>query len=165
MERKITFRLIDRSNWREALKLTLRDEQREFVQLTVMTLASVFIQPYGGNYVQPPMGVYDGDLMVGYVNTIIDSDTADDYWIDNIVISQEHQGKGYGRATMLAAIGQILAQYPRCDKIQLSCHRLNSVAAALYLSLGFTRTERVDFKGEPIYELAGESLARYRLAT
>ena len=79
------------------------------------------------------------------------------------MIAAKQQGKGYGRAAMVEVLKMIVARYPRCEAVQLTCFRSNTNAAALYVSLGFEPTGGVDEEfGEPNYKLTGEALAKFR---
>ena len=163
---KITLRKIDRSNWREAIEIKLLQSQETFVSPPVKSMAAAYVRQYGENYDYTPMGIYDGDSgpsMVGYVSTLCDPNTASDYWIDDIMIDARHQGKGLGRPAVAETIAYILRTYPRCEAIMLSCHRSNTVAAALYRRMGFEPTGEMNaMTNEPNYKLTGEALRKYR---
>lgn len=160
---KVTLRKIDRTNWREAIGIKLLQSQESFVSPPVKSLAAAYVRQHGDQYDYAPMGIYDGDSMVGYVSTLCDPRTRDDYWIDDIMIDARHQRKGLGRAAVAETIAHILRTYPRCEAIMLSCHRNNRVAAALYRSMGFEDTGTMNtLTGEPDYRLEGESLRKYR---
>ena len=163
---KVTLKKIDRSNWREALEVKLLQSQESFVSSPVKSMAAAWVQQYGENYDYTPMGIYDGDSghsMVGYVATLCDPNTAGDYWIDDIMIDARHQGKGLGRTAVAETIAYILRTYSRCEAIMLSCHRNNTVAAALYQRMGFKPTGEMNAAtNEPNYKLEGEPLRKYR---
>lgn len=160
---KLTLRKVDRSNWRDAIALRLREGQEIFVTPPVKSLAAAYVRQYGDQYDYTTMGIYDGEAMVGYVSTLCDPATAGDYWIDDIMIDVRHQGKGLGRAAVAETIRFILGTYARCEAIRLSCHRNNRAAASLYQSMGFRPTGELNRNsGEPDYELCGESLRAYR---
>ncbi len=160
---KITLKKIDRSNWREAIEIKLLQSQESFVSPPVKSIAAAYVQQHGEHYDYAPMGIYDGDSMVGYVATLCDPNTTSDYWIDDIMIDARYQGKGLGRAAVAETIACILRTYPRCEAVMLSCHRNNRVAAALYGRMGFEPTGEMNaMTNEPNYKLEGEPLRRYR---
>jgi diamine N-acetyltransferase len=159
---KVTLRKIDRSNWQEAFALRTRPGQERFVATPIMSVALATIRQHGDHYVHTPMGIYDGTQIVGYVTTLCDPQSADDYWIDDILIDARYQGRGYGRAAMTAAIRFMLASWPRCAQIRLSHHPENRVAARLYPSMGFRTTGRLVGSGQPEYHLSGEALEAFR---
>ncbi len=160
---KITLRQIDRSNWREAIEIKLLQSQETFVSPPVKSMAAAYVRQHGEHYDYAPMGIYDGDSMVGYVATLCDPNTTSDYWIDDIMIDARYQGKGLGRAAVAETIAHILRTYPRCEAIMLSCHRNNRVAAELYRRMGFEPTGEMNaMTNEPNYKLEGDPLRRYR---
>src|SRR5271154_4614799 len=100
----VTLRKIDRANWRAAIEIKLLQSQESFVSSPVKSLAAAYVRQHGEQYEYTPMGIYDGDSMVGYVSTLCDPRTKDDYWIDDIMIDARHQGKGLGRAAVAATV-------------------------------------------------------------
>ena len=160
---KVILEPIDRSNYRALFNMNLRDEQIAFVTPARWTLARCYVRQFGDNFEHLPHLIRAGEGVVGYTTTACDPNSVDDYWIDDIMIAADHQGKGYGRAAMLEVLKMILARYPRCRAVQLTCFRTNTTAASLYTSLGFEPTGGVDEEfGEPNYKLSGEALAKLR---
>ena len=154
---------IDRRNYRKLFNMQLRDGQASFVTPPRWTLARCYVRLFGDNFEHLPHLIVSSGEVVGYVTTACDPDSADNYWIDDIMIAAEHQGKGYGRAAMVEVIKMIVARYPNCRAVQLTCFRANTNAAALYTSMGFAPTGGVDEEfAEPNYKLSGVALARYR---
>jgi diamine N-acetyltransferase len=97
------------------------------------------------------LAAYADDMPVGYVMYGFDPDTRD-WWIVRLMVAHDQQGKGYGRAIMQAVIAQLSAQ-PGCDAIHISFVPENAAARALYSSLGFVDTGRIE-DGEVVYRLA-----------
>jgi len=162
-DRKVVLEAIDRSNHKKLFHMELRPEQVTFVTPARWTLARCYVKLFGEEFEHLPHLIRVGDEVVGYATTACDPNSAEDYWIDDIMIAAEHQGKGYGRAAMVEVLGMIVARYPRCEGVQLTCFRANTTAAALYRSLGFELTGDVDFEfGEPNYKLSGSALAKFR---
>jgi diamine N-acetyltransferase len=159
---KLRLRKIDRSNWQEAFAIRAKPGQERFVATPVMSVALASIRQHGDHYVHTPMAIYDGARIVGYVTTLCDPESADDYWIDDILIDARYQGKGYGRAAMAEAIRFALTTWPRCAQIRLSHHPENRIAARLYPSMGFRPTGRLVGSGQPEYQLSGAALEDYR---
>jgi len=81
--------------------------------------------------------------MVGFVMYADPASPPDDQgrtWILRIMIGQDHQGKGYGRAAMIALLARMQAATPPPRTIALDFHEGNHVAEKLYESLGFRKT-------------------------
>ena len=160
---KVILDPVDRSNFMKLFNMQLRPDQTKFVTPPRWTLARCYVRFFGGNFEHLPHLIRAGDQVVGYATTACDPNSANDYWIDDIMIASEHQGKGYGRAAMVEVLKMIVARYPRCEAVQLTCFRTNTNAAALYTSLGFAPTGGVDEEfGEPNYKLSGAALAEFK---
>jgi diamine N-acetyltransferase len=162
-DHKIILEPIVRSNFHKLFHMQLRPEQSTFVTPPRWTLARCYVRLFGDSFEHLPHLIRAGDEVVGYTTTVCDPNSAENYWIDDIMIAADHQSQGYGRATMVEVLKMIAARYPRCEAVQLTCFRTNLNAAALYVSLGFRPTGTVDEEfGEPNYKLAGEALAKFR---
>ena len=154
---------IDRNNYRKLFNLQLRNEQITFVTPPRWTLARCYVRQFGDEFEHLPHLIRAGDEVVGYATTACDPNSADNYWIDDIMIAASQQGKGYGRAAMVEVLKMIVGRYPRCEAVRLTCFRANTNAAALYTSMGFEPTGEVDNEfGEPNYKLSGPALDKFR---
>ncbi len=80
------------------------------------------------------------------------SETSDEFWVYHFFIDQNQQGKGYGKAAMLAMIDLVRTNFPACQQIMLTVHVENKHARQLYEKLGFQPTGLLR-EGEPVYEL------------
>jgi diamine N-acetyltransferase len=162
-EIEVVLEPIDRGNFLKLFNMQLRAEQTTFVTPPRWTLARCYVRLFGDRFEHLPHLIRAGDEVVGYTTTACDPDSADNYWIDDIMIAAELQGKGYGRAALIETIKMIVARYPRCRAVQLTCFHANTNAEALYRSLGFQPTGGVDEEfGEPNYKLAGPALDKFR---
>jgi diamine N-acetyltransferase len=162
-DQKVVLEPIDRGNFRRLFNMQLRNEQITFVTPPRWTLARCYVKLFGDNFEHLPHLIRADDEIVGYATTACDPNSAEDYWIDDIMIAAKYQGKGYGRAAMVEVLKMIVARYPNCRAVQLTCFRANTNAAALYTSMGFEPTGGVDEEfGEPNYKLSGEALAKFK---
>jgi len=161
---EIVLEPVDRSNYKKLFSMQLRPEQITFVTPPRWTLARCYVRQFGDGFEHlPHLLVTAGREVVGYSTTACDPASDDDYWIDDIMIEASHQGKGYGRAGVAKTIKMILARYPQCRAVRLTCFRANTNAAALYESMGFEPTGEVDSEfGEPNYVLKGAALEKFR---
>ena len=154
---------IDRNNYRKLFNLQLRNEQITFVTPPRWTLARCYVRQFGDSFEHLPHLIHAGDEVVGYATIACDPGSADDYWIDDIMIAAKEQGKGYGRAAMVEVLKMIVGRYSRCEAVRLTCFRANTNAASLYTSMGFEPTGDVDSEfGEPNYKLSGAALDKFR---
>ena len=162
-EQKVILEPIDRGNFMALFNMQLRPDQIKFVTPPRWTLARCYVKFFGNKFDHLPHLIRSGEEVVGYTTTVCDPHSQQNYWIDDIMIAAEHQGKGYGRAAMVEVLKMIVARYPKCRAVQLTCFRTNANAAALYVSLGFEPTGGVDEEfGEPNYKLTGPALARFQ---
>ena len=161
-DREVVLEPVDRRNYRKLITMQLRPEQARFVTPPRWTLARCYVRLFGDSFEHLPHLIVAAGEVVGYATTVCDPASADDYWIDDIMIDAEHQGKGYGRSALSETIRMIAARYPRCRAVQLTCFHTNTNASALYKSLGFEPTGGVDEEfGEPNYKLTGAALAKF----
>jgi len=154
---------IDRSNYRAMWRLQLKPEQRTFVSPPAWSLARCYVKALGEEYEHLPHLVSTEGKIVGFSTIACNPHSEEEYWIDDIMIDVAYQRLGYGRAAVVETIRTIVKRYLQCRAVQLVCFRDNTNAAALYLSLGFVKTGKMDpVFGEPIYRLSGSGLEKLR---
>ena len=143
VDRATTIRLrpITRANWQTCVSIEVRPDQRDFVASNAYSLAQAAYEPG-----LIPLAVYDAerDEMVGFLMYAELPDEQGRHWIYRVMIAPQQQGKGYGRALMLAAIARMRATIPTLREITLDFHKDNAVAERLYESLGFRKTGEVE---------------------
>lgn len=142
MTKTITLQEITKDNWRQACKLKLKDGQEHFVAPNWYSIIEGILDGF------TTRAIYEGETMVGFLMYGYDADE-NQYWIIRLMVDREHQGKGYGRAAMHAAM-DALKVLPGCDAIHISFEPENVVARKLYASLGFEDTGRIEH-GETVY--------------
>ena len=94
----ISLRPIDKDNFRPCIELDVNPEQREFVASNVVSIAESKVYPH-----RVPLGVYNDDELVGFVMYSRDPVKLR-YWIVRLMIDRAFQGRGFGRAAVLALI-------------------------------------------------------------
>jgi diamine N-acetyltransferase len=147
---QVTLKEITKDNWRQVYKLKLDEPQRNYVAPNGYSmLEAVFNAEY-----LLSRAAYDGETLVGYTLYGVDPDNPRDHWISRLMVVQEHQGKGYGRAIMREII-EALKAMSGCEQIFISFVPENTTARKLYESLGFVDTGRMD-DGEMIFRMPVE---------
>ena len=142
----VELRPLTRDNlWQVVEDLTLHPGQEAFVAPNIDSIANAAVEP---TFV--PLAVYAAETLVGFL-MYGQHPTTGAWWVIRLMIDREHQGKGYGRAAMQAAIA-MLAERVGCDEIVTSYNPANTVAASLYASLGFLPTGEWE-DGEPLVVL------------
>lgn len=132
----ITLRPITRENWRECIRLKVAPEEERFVASNVGSLAQA---AYETECV--PQAVYADDQMVGFLMYARNPDDGE-YWIYRLMVAQKEQGKGYGRAALLAGL-ELLRAKPDCRQVFISWDTDNERAGQLYQKLGFEKTGEI----------------------
>ena len=131
---KVELVSITKANWETAAKLDVREDQKDFVAANVWTIAESRFYPA----IQLRGIMADGE-MVGFLAYGKDADDGD-YWLYRFMVDQRHQGKGYGRAGLLAVIEEWKAD-PNILHVTLGYEPTNVNAERLYLSVGFVKGE------------------------
>jgi diamine N-acetyltransferase len=143
----VSLRRVDSENFHAVLKLSVRDDQTHFVASNVYSIAESKINPE-----MNPLAIYAGETLVGFC-MFGHWSVRNEYWIMRLMIDQQFQGNGYGRAAMQQIISALRAA-PGCDRILISYEPENDHARRLYASLGFVITGEM---------LGGEEVARLSL--
>ncbi|MFW5748139.1 MAG: GNAT family N-acetyltransferase [Chloroflexota bacterium] len=148
----VTLQPIDKDNWRQAIKLKLTEDQKGFVAPNWYSIIECLYEdsPYAYS-----MAIMADDVMVGYsLFGYFSDDPPGECWIGRLMIDSDHQGKGYGRAALMAILAHLKAAN-QCGQIFLSVEPENTIARALYESAGFVSTGRIEHD-ELVYEYTGD---------
>lgn len=140
----IELKEVNRNNFDAVLKLDVDESQRGFVAPNVRSIAESKV--YDNFHTRT---IYSGDDLVGFLMYGQDDGKTDDVWLIRLMVSKEHQGKGYGKDAMVSVIDELKDRY-NMDKIYLSFQPDNTTAQKLYEKLGFDNTGRVEH-GELVY--------------
>ena len=134
----VEFRKITEDNYDDCLKLSVSDNQKNFVASNTYSLVQAWVF-YDTAY---PFAIYADDIMVGFImmGFYIPKGV---YTVWRLMIDKRFQGKGYGRAALLLAIKYLEEKY-NVSEIYLSFCPENSVAEELYSSVGFQRTGEIE---------------------
>lgn len=149
---RIELRKIDSENWREALELSVFDDQQRFVAAVslpvAIALAKAYIRP-DGRLVEP-YGVYNKNKIVGFFNLHYTPDSKGDYWLFHFFIDKRYQREGFGNDAIKALIEHLKHIHPSCNRLRLTVHPENDAGLKFYMKLGFTDDQTLTF-GEPTY--------------
>ncbi len=131
---------ITEKNFIDAFGLKLDAGQERFVSHPVRSLAQAYVYREQCQ----PFGIYDEEVMIGYVMVIYDYDIPEyDLW--HMMIDVSKQGRGYGRAALDQVLAYIRTKpFGTSDRVTLTCNRENSRALRLYKSRGFVPTGAED---------------------
>jgi len=133
-------RPVTKDNWRELIKLQVREDQKGFVASNVKSIAESqfgFDEPEHGHGDFHPFGIYDGDEPVGFLMYGYNFGHPEQQaFIVRLMVDEKFQSKGYGRFGMQKMM-EIFRADERIQAVGISYEPENEVARKLYASLGF----------------------------
>ncbi len=132
--RVVSLSEIDDENWRDVADVAATDDQRRFVA----ALGARYLLLSMRGDLWNSLAVLADDRVVGHVMWAYESDDGS-HWIGGMLVDASEQGKGVGRAALLAIIDHLSA-LPGAREIRLAYHPENAAAAALYEMAGFKDT-------------------------
>ncbi|HEK9103988.1 GNAT family N-acetyltransferase [Bacillus pfraonensis] len=147
--KKIYLKPIDKSNWEEAIRLSVKEEQQTFIASNLYSIAEVqFLDNFYAK------GIYLDNKMIGFTIFGIDPDD-NNYWIYRLMIDEEFQGKGIGKQAIYLVIEEIRRNNnANISLIMIGYDPENLTAKFVYKKVGFIETELSSW---------GEQLAKYSL--
>ena len=131
-------RPVTKDNWKELIRLKVRQDQTHFVASNLYSVAeSQFGDDDEGHWDLYPFGIYDGDTPVGFLMYGYNFEhPKQQAFIIRLMVDEEHQGKGYGRFGMQKML-EIFRAERRIKAVSISYEPENEAARKLYASLGF----------------------------
>ena len=130
----IQLRPVNRDNWRAVTQLKVTAAQYEFV-----AEPCYYLTMCAYDQLWQPLAIYLDELVIGFLMWAIDPADGS-CWLGGVLISQEYQGRGYGRQAVQAALTLLNDQHGH-QRFALSYQPANTVAKKLYQSLGFSETD------------------------
>jgi len=119
-------------NWRQCAAVAVRPDQADFVQPVTYYLCLCSYET-----IWQPLAITRAGTVIGFVMWGIDDDRC--RWIGGLTVDVTAQGSGVGRS-VVEQLRDRFAGDPDCPNVALSYAPANTVARALYASLGFTET-------------------------
>ena len=135
-------RPVTKDNWKELIRLKVREDQTHFVASNLYSIAeSQFGDEYEGHWDLYPFGIYDDEgRPVGFLMYALNPDhPKQQAFIQRLMVDDRYQGKGYGRFGMQKML-EIFRAYERIQWVAISYEPENEAARKLYASLGFEET-------------------------
>lgn len=135
----IKLKPIDESNYRECVKLNVKQHQREYVEngnSVALTKAYVYRE------CTFPFAVYNDDVIVGFVQ-YREINKLGNYLIDKIMIKDEFQKRGYGTKVLNIIVDRMKTEN-KYKKLCLCVDIRNKEAIQLYKKYGFIQDEPED---------------------
>lgn len=136
----IDLRKITEENFIDAFDLKLALGQERFVSHPIRSLAQAYVYREQCQ----PFGIYEGDIMVGYVMVIYDYDIPE-YDIWHMMIDKTYQGRGYAQDALRKCLEYIDRKpFGDSDRVVLTCNKENHAALHIYKKAGFSFTGEQD---------------------
>jgi len=135
-------RPVTKVNWKELIRLKVRDDQAHFVASNLYSIAEAqFGDEYEGHWDLYPFGIYsDEGLPVGFLMYALNlAHPRQQAFIQRLMVDDTFQGKGYGRFGMQKML-EIFRAEERIRSVGISYEPENEAARKLYASLGFEET-------------------------
>jgi diamine N-acetyltransferase len=152
----IRFEKVTPDNFEGVINLKLRDDQVGFLENNLYSLAESKVFDY-----LEPRAIYDDETLIGFMlyyfqpygverqmgpgegKHEIHSDGKDYVYFKRLMLDENFQGKGLGRASMAASLEFFKKEYPSIAFVELMHYLDNETGASLYESLGFKSTGEV----------------------
>lgn len=141
----ISLKPVSVENWYSCTQLEVREDQKKVFPAPIVywIAESKYVTEF------QPMAIYFNENIIGFIVYCTNPDEYGNYWIPALMIDQKHQGKGYGREAMKQLL-TLMKETLDCQRIMIGHRPENTVAGALYESLGFKRTSRELIDGEVV---------------
>lgn len=143
---ELHFEPITSANRKQAEALDVLPEQNGYIESVKQCLTEA-----DSRKSWRPVGIYDGGTLVGFAmyGFFWEYLPLGRVWLDRLLIDQKYQGRGYGKAAVLALLERIRQEYKH-KKIYLSVYAENTAAIHLYKALGFQFNGQLDRLGEKV---------------
>lgn len=152
----IRFEEVTAENFQEIIALKLKDEQVDLLESNLYSLAEAKVFDY-----LEARAIYRGEDLIGFMlyyfqpfgllrkmgpgegEHKIDSGGMDYVYFKRIMVDENWQGKGLGKAAMEKALHFFKEEYPSIGFVELMHYLDNDTGASLYESLGFKSTGEI----------------------
>jgi len=133
----IELREVTMENFDKVIRLKLDEFDKTMVASNLYSLAEAF-----ADKVSIPRAIYADNQLVGFIMYEYKEEEKKGY-ISRLMIANEYQRKGYGRAGLTLAI-EYLKKHEGIISIRISYHAENTKGRTLYLDLGFVENGEID---------------------
>lgn len=122
---------LNEENWYECCELKLSEKQTEYLESNAISIAQSKFESS-----LKPFAIYYKNKVVGFLMFNTEKEELDGYWVFRIMVDENFQGKGIGKAATKLMISE-MRRLPDAQKIVVGYHPENLAAHHLYASLGF----------------------------
>ncbi|EIM06000.1 spermine/spermidine acetyltransferase [Planococcus antarcticus DSM 14505] len=118
-------------NWYACCELEVAEEQKQYVEPNAVSIAQSKFE-----LTLKPLAIYTGENVIGFLMYNSAPEELDSYWIYRIMVDQQFQGKGIGKAASSLMMDEMVKSL-NAKKIAVGYHPKNLGAHHLYASLVF----------------------------
>lgn len=134
-------------NYAQCIQLKVAIDQKKFVADNTTSIIHAYFELEKGCMIPLPYVIKNDNEMVGFIMMsyckadLNEPTQRDEYCIWRFMIDERHQGKGYGRTSVLKSL-DILKTYPLgySETVCIFVEKDNIKAKSLYYSIGFVET-------------------------
>lgn len=134
---RVELREITKDNYEECLKLSVADNQKNFVSSVTYSLAQAWVY-YDTAF---PFAIYANSVMVGFIMLGF-YELKNQYTLWKFLIDEKYQNQGYGREALKLGI-DFLIEHFKTKEVYTAYEATNKIARNLYASFGFCETGEV----------------------
>jgi len=134
----VELREITTDNLDDVIKLTISEDQEEFVSSTAYALAQAWVYKDTAF----PFAIYADNELVGFI-MLGYYEAKKQYTIWKFLIDECYQNRGYGKQALRLAINYLIERF-HVSEIYVGTVISNNIAKNLYYSLGFRETGETD---------------------
>lgn len=140
-------------NFWQIVNLKPSESQSKFLPSNAIFMAEAYVN-LKFKYPDVCFALYNGSKPVGFTKIVYVPKceepyqfSEDSYMIDAIMIDSQHQGKGYGKASLCQVLKYIESKpLGEADSIKLLCYDDNTIAISIYEKVGFHKTDKLTNK-------------------
>lgn len=131
---------ITEENWLEAASLSVKEEQKAFLAPAVGIIARGYVYRNCGGRV---IVIQNDDVIVGLALVREFTDIPLGYDLQQFMIDERYQGRGYGSAALKLILDELRAE-GHYDHVEVCVKKADTEAIRLYEKHGFTDSGYVD---------------------
>lgn len=147
----ISIEPVDKTNWEEAIAISLLETQVNLVPTVIESLAYAYVKPWDAAF--DPYLLRESDKAFGFFYLSYTPLSIDNYWIGGFQIDKDYQGIGLGSKSLYTILECIQEKHPQCQIISLTVEKSNTRARVLYEKIGFKNQELENKDGEMVYKI------------
>lgn len=137
MEKQINFRNVDKDNFDEAIQMEVNPSQKGFMEGNLISIAECSFEKDFRAKV-----IYDDQTPVGFALYYLVEEEGDIPYVflHRFMVDKKYQGKGYGKAALLACVDLFKEEFPQIKAVELMHYPDNRIGESLYEKTGFVPT-------------------------